>query len=64
MANYNKKIRRTLGEIQKVLNSMGTLTPRELEEEQEFDALLEIKETYYKKRGTRELDYDLDPNEI
>ena len=56
MANNNR-----LGDVCKVFNNMGI---RELEEDREFDTLMEIREKYHRKVGTRELDYDLDPNEI
>ena len=56
MANNNK-----LGDVCKVFNNMGI---RELEEDRKFDALMEITEKYHKKVGTRDWDYDPDPNEI
>lgn len=59
-----RKIDRTLREIEKTLTAMGTISPRELEEEREFDELMDIKEEYHRKWGTRNLEYDLDPNEF
>lgn len=56
-----KRINRTLGEIAQVFNTMGI---RELEEDHEFDVLMEIREKFHKKMGTRELEYDPDPNEL
>ena len=68
MARNNRKIQRTLREIEKQLMAMGTLpldiATRELEEEREFDCLLDVQEKYHRNRGTREMDYDLDPNEL
>lgn len=68
MARNNRKIERTLREIEKQLMAMGTLpldlSVRELEEEREFDCLLDIKEKYHKNKGTLDWEYDTDPNEL
>ena len=59
-----RKINRTLREIEKTLSGFGDLTLRELEEEREFDTLMDIKEETHRKVGTRDLDYDADPVEL
>ena len=68
MARNNRKIERTLRNNEKQLKAMGTLSLdvsiRELEEEREFDCLLDIKEKYHKNKGTLDWDYDTDLNEL
>lgn len=65
-----RKIDKTLKDVEKQFKAMGVgnyslaASARELEEDRAFDVLMDIKEKFHKKQGTREMEYDLDPNEL